>query len=42
MINVEADRAALRVEVEAHVGRDLAGVHARPPLKLHVQQSVSG
>ena len=42
MIDVEPDRAALRVEVETHIGRDLAGVRARPPLKLHVSESVSG
>src|SRR5918996_1330433 len=38
MVDVEADRAALLVEVEAHIGRDLAGGHARPPLEFHVER----
>jgi hypothetical protein len=38
MVDVEADGAALLVEVEAHVGRDLAGVSARSALELDLER----
>ena len=37
VVDVEADGATLLVEIEAHVGSDLARVGTRPILELYVE-----